>query len=744
MLTKIIRSFKFFLSYISVLTMVLTPVAQGAQSESVPKETLEKMLGEIGLNRQITVGEFFKKNKHLFTDGIRKQVEPMMDKFKDQIMPTFEIIMLQNPNGQKTPVIRVTDQGQLYSIQMFSDENKAVKFDNTELDAQEVVNFNLMIEKLYYHEPRLRKIVGGSDKLSSVKIQQSKPFAGLPAINPKVWETYSVKEKTQYIYNLRKLWTQSNAVLESVEQTKKTKKNSKTSLFSFLLTDSVAGPTPRKDKPMPGSSKSGQAGKTKMSARDNTDNIEVTDDNTCVIAGYISMYRNGKCSADMSVIRKKYNIAEGQNPKMDAAIKYCEAKGQMACNSFIYGLDNSGNGICIPKTGDDFQKATHASGPCEKASPLGPDVSFLVNENLKNEDRYSEANLKIKDLEGYYRDQVSKDANYQSNIERFLMSMTVSDGKNVNFNEALSLDVVKQLQLVQDEFNKNITNARDACKAAAKNKQYDKNFWGACDQLQRRFLFVREFLKNKPGCPDKQAPKENFMCACPNGAEDVTPGSKCSDKPAVPAPTDQNRPDSENKPEDQGQCNPACNKENEICKNLNTANYTGRDKWQCIPNTIGGGSSGSSNSALMDGLLKVGKWLLIGAGVYVGFKYVLPLLFPKKPKLNAAADPCANGSIPACGRVCPTGQALLSSGICGCQGCPPGTSITSSVNCACSTTLVAPTQLTCPDGLTIKTNLSDCPVKCPDGSYALNVNSCPNVLSTVPTSSKPSTSSTGQ
>ena len=722
------------------MTMVLSPVAQGAQAESVPKETLERMLSEIGLNRQITVGEFFKKNKHLFTEGIRKEVEPMMDKFKDQMMPTFEITMLQNPNGEKTPVLRVTDQGQLYSIQMFQDENKAVKFDNTELDAQEVVNFNLMIEKLYYHEPRLRKIVGGSDKMSAVGVPQSKPFTGLPEINPKVWESYSVKEKAQYIYNLRKLWTQSNLILEQVEKKQKTKRSTKTSFFNFLMSDSFAGPTLRKDKPVPGSVKTGKAGQKKMGYRDNTDNLDVTDDNTCVVAGYISMYRNGKCSADMSVIRKKYNIAEGQNPKMDAAIQYCEAKGQMACNSFVYGLDNSGNGICIPKTGDDFQKATHANGPCEKASPLGPDVPFLVNDKLKNEDRYAESNLQIKDLESYYSDQLAKDVNYQSNIERFLMSMTVSDGKNVNFNEALSLDVVKQLQLIQDEFNKNITNARDACKAAAKNKQYDKNFWGACDQLQRRFLFVREFLKNKPGCPDKQAPKENFMCACPNGAEDVTPGSKCSDKPAVatePTPTT-----SETQTADQGQCNPAC-KEKEICKNLNTAHYGGRDKWACIPDTVGGGSSGSSNSALVDGLLKVGKWLLIGVGLYAGYKFVLPLLFPKKPKLNAAADPCANGSIPACGRTCPTGQALLTSGICGCQGCPPGSSITSAVNCTCSTTSVTTTLITCSDGVTQVENISSCPatanIKCPNGTYVTNINLCPNS-----TSSKATSSSTGQ
>jgi len=736
-ITLVTKSFfKFIAAFVALFTMTISPLAQAAQAESLKKDALERMLSDIGLNRQITVGDFYQKNKQLFPEGIRLQIEPMIEQFKDQMMPVFELTMLQNSNGEQTPVIRVTQQGQLHTIQIYDDENKTVRFNNTDLSLQDVENFNLMIDKLYYREPRLRKQVGGPDKMSSARnFAKDKPFIGLPQINPKVWNNYTVKEKSQYIYNLRKLWTQANDVLEKNDRAIKEK--NKTSFFNLFVNEIYA--TPRKDKPVAGSLKKGEAGRTKISFKDNTDNIELSDENTCVIAGYISMYVRGKCSADMNVIRKKYGINEGQNPKMDAAIKFCESKGQMACNSYIYGLDNSGNGICVAKTGDDFQKATHANGPCEKASPLGPEVAFLKDDKIKSADRYSDENMKIKDLESYYREQFEKDANYQSNVERFLMSMTVSDGKNVNFNEALSLDVVKQLQQVQDEFNKNIVNAREACKAAAKNKQYDKNFWGACDQLQRRFLFVREFLKNKPGCPDKQAPNENFMCTCPNGADDVTPGSKCSDKPAgtpVSSTTVVDQGASETAPVQSGQCSEKC-KDNEICKNLNTANYGGRDRWVCIPD-------GKSSSGVWDKIWKYGKWALIGVGIYAGVKYLLPVFFPKKPKLNAAGDACANGISSACVTTCPNRYQSRVNGVCQCAVCPPGTSLVDGTTCTCSTAATASVLFTCADKVTQVTDQSLCPptanIRCPDGvTYVTNINACPNTPSV-----KPSSSGTGQ
>jgi len=730
MLTKIIRSFKFFLSYISVLTMVLTPVAQGAQAESVPKETLQNAINEIGLNRQMTIGEFFQKNKHLLTDGIRKQVEPMMEKYKDQMMPTFEIAMLQNSNGEKTPVIRIADQGQIFTMQIFQDENRAMKFDNTDLSLQDILNYNLMVDKLYYHEPRLRKLAGDSDLVKAQDFSRTKELPSIPSISIDVWKKYSVQDKAKYIYNLRRLWVNSRFVIESSKnQSDKGKKTSDYSFFKyFFISDAEA-----RSK---GAKIGDYAKGSKMSS---------SDSNACIIAGNISEYeRNGSCS--VAKVKTNYESNRDENVIAEAVFNSCPS-GKIACNPYIYGVQSDGKGFCIQvDKSENFQKATWSGFGCDKLSPLGKPIEILNDpSDKKKTDRYADENYKIKpdEIENEYKKilaEESDDGPYHANIENYLKNMIkVPEGKSLNFKDEMDDSIFKQIASIKNVFDKEIKKAREICVKAAEYKKNEKNFYGACDQLQRRFLLIGEFLKKKPGCkPGSTFDDLTLKCNCENG-ESVNPGAQCK-KIETPATTTTEgaKPDSETQQVDQGKCDTPCDK-NQICKNLNTAKYGGRDKWQCVPNDIGTSSVGSIFSKIWS----YAKWpVYIIGGLFIG-KKVIDWLSPKKPKRSSAADLCANGVVAACTTQCTNKYHVLSNGVCKCPGCAPTTSLVDQVTCACSSASTAVVSITCDDGVTIVSNRSDCPVlanvKCPDGSYVTNINSCPNS-----SSSKATSSSTGQ
>jgi len=730
-ITLVTKSFfKFIAAFVALFTMTISPLAQAAQAESLKKDALERMLSDIGLNRQITVGDFYQKNKQLFPEGIRLQIEPMIEQFKDQMMPVFELTMLQNSNGEQTPVIRVTQQGQLHTIQIYDDENKTVRFNNTDLSLQDVENFNLMIDKLYYREPRLRKQVGGPDKIVNVnKNNNNKSIASVPTLSFESWSNLSPDDKAKYIYYLRKIRSEARFILDLEKfQNKKTQN---TSYFDLLKRLFVQDLHAKRNGPV-------------LDSRDRGSKVKSSNSDACIIAGFISEYDSrGSCSKEK--IKTNYDLDNGFNKIAKNALDSC-AKGELACNPYLYGVKSDGKGFCLPvNKSENFQKATWSGFGCDALSPLGKPIKFLHDDSSKKkEDRYQDDNYAIKpeNIIEEYKNQLANegpDGPYYANIKRFLESM-IKTPNGIDFKKEIDNTVFEQILALKNVFDSEITQAKEICIKAATNKKNEKNFYGACDQLQRRFVLIGEFLKKSPGCKSgSQFDETTLKCNCDNGTESVNPGGTCSDKPAgtpVSSTTVVDQGASETAPVQSGQCSEKC-KDNEICKNLNTANYGGRDRWVCIPD-------GKSSSGVWDKIWKYGKWALIGVGIYAGVKYLLPVFFPKKPKLNAAGDACANGISSACVTTCPNRYQSRVNGVCQCAVCPPGTSLVDGTTCTCSTAATASVLFTCADKVTQVTDQSLCPptanIRCPDGvTYVTNINACPNTPSV-----KPSSSGTGQ
>lgn len=702
--------------------MALSPVVQASQVESVDKETLQNMLNTLGLNRQITVGEFFNKNKHLFTEGISKQIEPMMELYKDQMMPSFEITLLQNSNGEQVPVVRLTGQGQLHTLQFFKDEDKAVRFDNTDLTLIDVENYNLMINKLYYREPRLRKLAG--DRISVAEQAVKTQLPSVPTLSFEVWSKFSIQDKAKYIYYLRRLRAESRFILD-LDQLQKNRDKTKTSSFNLLqklffnrLEAKSKGPT--------------------INSLDQGSSVTAANSNACIIAGYISEYdANGSCSKDK--IKTNYNTENGFNQIAKKALESCP-KGQLACNPYIYGVNAKGDGLCLKvDKSDNFQKATWSGFGCDGLSPLGKPVKFLKDDSQnKKTDRYDQDNYIIQpqDIEAEYKKQLvneGPDGSYQKNIENFLKNMLKTpDGSPVKFDQEIENSVFEQILKLKQVFDNEISEARAVCIKAAANKKNEKNFYGACDQLQRRFLLVGEFLKKKPGCREGSVFDDSTLkCKCSQSDESVNPGASCK----APAQKSEIAKDSEPKVSDKGQPNSTPPEQVKKCESECKADDASCKK-EC-----GAEKKDFFTKNTFDAIWKYAKWPIFAGVGYLGVKYLLPLLYPKKPKRNTAADACLNGVVASCSTQCANKYQGLVNGICQCPACMPGTSLVSASTCSCSNSTVAVIMYTCADNKTQVADQSLCPnIKCPDGvTYVTSLNLCPNA----PTL-KPSSTSYGQ
>ena len=719
MLKKILKKINTLLVGISLSTMILSPVAMGKESERLSKKQAESIIQELGLNKPMTLNEFYKKNKYIFPARVQEEMEILVKKFGNEKMPSIEVATSQGKDGEVIPVLRLSSGNQLMNIQVTSDSKQFAKVDNVSLMAEDIVNFDDMFLRLYNGDDKYRK---SSTKPVMATAVATKKFEGYPTIDKTTWKKMSQKERAMYILNMRQVLNDSRKVLQLLNKNQKTSQtnNSESFFAKLFLVNAYA-------------EELDVNGDVKVTKDAGTTAPE--SDTDCVVAGYISKYVNGVCShkeAKKYYTEGRYN--EQVNKKVVEAQKDCSS-AQLACNPYIYGTPN-GKAICvtISKTGD-FQKATHADGPCDKASPLGnlPAKEF-IKKDLRNKDRYSADNLTMtaEELEAEYKKQQSDNDKY---VENYLKGMLVGD---VDFGKALNDDVIGQLVNIKSVFDDEIRRAKESCIAAANTpgKKHEKNFYQACDQLQRRFLHIATYLEKQPGCPDGgKVDALTLRCSCSSGAQ-ANPGAKCSVAPPVvvtptPGTSDTSTP-----------VNPgdskACELGGTYCvKGTCTVtgdNGAGAEQKECrLPNkTEDGAKTGGSFWSKVGGFLKAAApWLLGGVVLFAIYK----LWSPKKPSKKSAADYCPNGTIPPCGVSCPAPQVVLGS-VCGCAACPPGQTLSNNSSCSCTTTSSV-SIVTCADGVTQVSDISLCPVSanytCWNGTVVTNPINCPVQPVTKPT-----------
>lgn len=700
MMKNILKKLNGLLVTVSLATMVFSPIALGKQAQvnqdQMSKAQLEQIVQQLGLNKSMTFGEFYKKNKQYYPPRVQKMVEQLVTKFKDEPMPQFIVGSTQNSKGETIATMRISGKDQLSNIQFLGEPNKFVKFDNTNLSEEDIANFDDMFAKLYFGDASHRK--GYGDALTSPKTMK-KPaqttakkavppakFTGLPKITKELWQKMTPIQRAQFMMNMRMLWSGAQDVLDAKASGKKGKKTSsleggtasplhKWNLFFATLDEAQAA------------------------------------DTKCVVAGYIGTYGTGK--------RCQYPAG--------AKVAGCN----FPCNPTIYGFDGSGKQFCLGSSAE-LQTATHYNKGCDAKMPLtSVELPLPAAAAAKDASRYQgilEAN-KAKALQ---------DPAAMANTKKYLESMlNGSPEMRAAFQSGnITAELLAKLQEIQTQFDSTITAARNDCAAAAGEVQYDREFWGACDQLHKRFLFVAAYLEKNPGCKDGGKVDETTLtCACPSGPA-VNPGSACAAAP-TPAPGG-DTPTSGTPVVDptpgggEWTCDPACTG-TEVC-GPGSEDSNGVKVGECKKPGGNGGSDDNKPgffSKLWSGVKKIAPWVIGGVALYAAWKIFFQV---KKPKLNPAADACPNGTIPPCGSICQAPQAMLASGVCGCPACPPGQSMTNASSCLCETTSTTTTLYVCADGVTQVSDLANCPstatYTCWDGSTVPNPINCPEQPST--------------
>ena len=685
-------------TWLSVITLVASPVAIGAEAEKISKQQTQAALKQMGLDKEITIGEFYKNTKDLYPERIRAQIEPVLMKYKNMKMPKFDVVTVKGTNGIDVPNIRATtENGQLYNLQLFGEQEKYAKFQNTNLTEIDIINFDDMFVRINAGDQAL-------SKQTDVVVKTNNTTTEFPSITKDSWVAMTPNERAAYMISLRLLWSDAKKVITEIDLEKSKKKSKKTSsLLNSMLPDVEAAET-----------------------------SEAKSNNDCLVAGYVTSYRGVTC--DHKQVRAEYKNFEIFNK----AAEFCTQKNQFACNPLVFGTPG-GKPVCItPGKSKAFQEATHYNGPCETINGSGDNhlstnVNFLKKDIYKG--RYSAENLLDIDLEKNAKD--FQGPGFKQ-TEAFLDGILKFSGKNNLYTadgKTINAEAIDEILAIKKRFQDDIDQATASCKASSDARTtHEKNFWKACDQLQRRFLFVADFFQSQ--CKDSsKIDPGTLKCVCPSSAA-VNPGASCKD--AAPTnPVDSAKPSDPpvtSKPPGSGtETCPAGQEPGPATVGEKGSVGEGAVQTNCVP-IKAAKKEPSFWEKLWKGAKKYAPYLIIPVVAYAAYK----LFQPKQPKRKSAGDFCPNGSKPPCGPICAP-PLSLQNGNCACPACPPGQTITIATTCMCGAAGIGVgasggTLLPCPDNVSYVTDLSLCPAytyTCWDGTKVPNALNCPEKPPTV-------------
>lgn len=765
-LTKIT---KFVATMGALFTMVMSPVAMGREAQKITVKQLQMALDEAGLNRQITVGDFYNKNKHLIPERLRKEFESFVAAYKNQLMPQFEVVGAKATDGTEVATLRLTQGDEIITIQMLGEEEKYAKIQNTYLSEIDVINFSDMFKRLLSADEKFRKQYESATNAATPK---KGAYTGFPDLTVAAWKGMSQKERAGYMINMRLLWNDARRVL--IEAERKDKKGRKTSSiepsaiekwdnFFALLTPSVEAARSASVSKVPSAQKPGGAS---TAVKQGKASSAFVSGSNCLVAGYVSKYSATRCGIDG--IYDSYKRADGSTDELvQSANQFCSNVG-IACNPYVYGTPG-GTPICVNPKETNFQVATHYDGPCDSASRLGSAIPFLKDENIKSAKRYDPKNMDLtpEELEAKYKQEQEAKPQMVEDYLNGLMAYNPKDptkkNAGIKFTDPLTEDVLKSILKIKENFDNDIKKARESCRiAAAKNKNNEKNFWGACDQLHRRFLNVAQFLQKTPGCKDGGTVSEGSLkCSCPNGGE-ALPGTSCGSAQPPPScpvapvgPPPQDCVPGEAKPPSGGQtAGPECAEKypgatglDALCRCPGGTSFPEEvassaddtvKQFKCVDKPSGKPAEEKDCGLLCKAGNFLKKYGLLIAGGAATILILRNIFTPKKPKRSSPADLCPNGTTAPCPQSCSNSYHVMVNGVCDCAPCMGGQVMLNSAICQCGTATTT-TTYTCPDGVTKVTDLNTCPttITCWDGSKVPYQVNCPEQPSSTRPSSGP-------
>lgn len=313
--------------YLAVWTMSVTPLAQAEAKKQEQKEIIATYIKQMGLNKNQTVAEYWKKVRHVQTDATRRRMDTWVSLNREQLMPKLEYsTSYKDGDGREQTRITISRDGETHTMTIIGGAEPKFKIDNVSFTPKELFDFDKANAKLEKENPSIAKAMKNAKRVSILRKD--------PVMGVEDFSHLTRRQQAEFLYRARLTLEAGQKVVESAygQQAINDLNNKYQWVAQFVL---------------------GQ-------------NVDAAGDltgKTCVVAGYISVY-GGKSQSCGGVGEGADNLKQ----QIGSFGQSCSS-GAVPCNPLVYGFNSSGGAYCIPP-GQGHGQVKYATEACNTASPL--------------------------------------------------------------------------------------------------------------------------------------------------------------------------------------------------------------------------------------------------------------------------------------------------------------------------------------------------------------------------------------
>lgn len=436
---------RLFVATISLVSFVFQPVAYGQTQENWAAEALKKFVKQNQkLGQNITVKEFWEKNKRTLHPEWQKQFFPSVNIQKDERLPQMEVITIKGPNGKDTARLLITlANNKTVSIEFLGGQEKYVRINNQAIS----------YDDFYYGNGLYNKMI--EDSVVKQEGERVKALALKSSIVPsyQLFVKMTPRERAEYFLNVRHVLQAAGEVNNRAFES--SNKEESASFTDLLIEKAYAANVPKN-----------WVGKK------------------CIVAGYVGNYTKDKDGTYCDHTQALKNFAGmnalnnlTQNNTSKSSYDNSCGTGSLRCQPFVYGFERGNGSTCvkIDRRAGSYQQASRT---CDSASPLRQDSL-------------------VKDTEAMIKTLLSKE---NKEAEAFF-----KDGKVVTeekYNELMNT-VVKDFNLFIDEAIGTCADSKNLDGTTNFGEKYQGD---ACSVLKNRKLAFEEGFAKLKGKYDKPTP----------------------------------------------------------------------------------------------------------------------------------------------------------------------------------------------------------------------------------------------
>lgn len=377
---KPVPAIKTLAATLSLWTMCIAPVAQGAEAAR-NKQLINQYLKESGLTTQkMTIGQFWGKVRHIYPTVLQKQLDPWIAIHKNEAMPSIEASSFKDADNNEQVRLVLTAGNETGTLTFTGDDEKPLKVNGVTLSRAELADYNKfeqLAAKIANQDPVLKKSSKESAKTSATaepRFLKGKDIANLP-----------LRQQMEYFLKMRTAVQAADRVLE-------VNKGQKGAAFDYSSSDSAVA----------------SLWQILLGA-----NAVAKVDQACIASGWVASYYQGSCArpeqGQATLLRQVEELPFSATVK--SKVSSCAKGGGLPCNPLLFGFnDNSGSPICITSN------LSSATKQCNEKVPLPKDKEKIIQSIVAA--RGGEGSLcKVKDDSTVSQACVDKLEKYTDNLQ---------------------------------------------------------------------------------------------------------------------------------------------------------------------------------------------------------------------------------------------------------------------------------------------------------------------------------------